>query len=214
MTLGSLAVTGNSAKRAGAGVPLVHGTSRCRSTAYLDGRDRTSCGSERLLEDQGSSGLDKPAAVIVETVQGEGGINVARAEWLRRLAELLRRHDILLIVDDIQMGCGRTGAFFTFEEAGIAAGHRHPVEVDQRLRAADGAGAHQAGAGRLGTRASTTAPSAAITRPSSRAPRPSPTGRTTPSPATSCASRTWPANAWRRSSPAIPKPQPASADGA
>jgi len=57
--------------------------------------------------------------VIVETVQGEGGINVARPEWLRGLADLCHRHDMLLIVDDIQMGCGRTGPFFSFEEAGI-----------------------------------------------------------------------------------------------
>ncbi len=57
--------------------------------------------------------------MIVETVQGEGGINVARAEWLRALAGLCERQDMLLIVDDIQMGCGRTGAFFSFEEAGI-----------------------------------------------------------------------------------------------
>ena len=71
-----------------------------------------------MLDDSGS-GLDKPAAVIVETVQGEGGINVARKEWLKALADLCERQDMLLIVDDIQMGCGRTGAFFSFEEAGI-----------------------------------------------------------------------------------------------
>lgn len=71
-----------------------------------------------MLDDSGS-GLDKPAAVIVETVQGEGGINVATAEWLRGLQDLCHRHDILLIVDDVQMGCGRTGPFFSFEEAGI-----------------------------------------------------------------------------------------------
>ncbi len=52
-------------------------------------------------------------------MQGEGGINLARPEWLRELAELCRRNDMLLIVDDIQMGCGRTGAFFSFEESGI-----------------------------------------------------------------------------------------------
>jgi diaminobutyrate-2-oxoglutarate transaminase len=66
-----------------------------------------------------SSGADLPAAVIVETVQGEGGINTARATWLADLAELCSRRDILLIVDDIQMGCGRTGPFFSFEAAGI-----------------------------------------------------------------------------------------------
>src|SRR5690606_30262421 len=73
---------------------------------------------ERLLEDSGS-GLNTPAAVIVETVQGEGGINAARAEWLRQLAALCKKHEVLLIVDDVQMGCGRTGDFFSFEEAGI-----------------------------------------------------------------------------------------------
>ncbi|MEU9795894.1 diaminobutyrate--2-oxoglutarate transaminase [Streptomyces sparsogenes] len=117
MSLGALAVTGNAFKRAGAGVPLVHGTPMPFDN-YLDGRVPDFLWFERLLEDQGS-GLNQPAAVIVETVQGEGGINVARAEWLRGLAELCKRRDMLLIVDDIQMGCGRTGPFFSFEEAGI-----------------------------------------------------------------------------------------------
>lgn len=85
---------------------------------YLDGTYPDFLWFERLLEDQGS-GLNTPAAVIVETVQGEGGINVARPEWLRALSDLCERWDMLLIVDDIQMGCGRTGAFFSFEEAGI-----------------------------------------------------------------------------------------------
>ncbi|AOP46499.1 diaminobutyrate--2-oxoglutarate transaminase [Streptomyces lydicus] len=117
MSLGALAVTGNSMKRAGAGIPLVHGTPMPFDN-YLDGAYPDFLWFERLLEDQGS-GLNTPAAVIVETVQGEGGINVARAEWLRALADLCKRRDMLLIVDDIQMGCGRTGAFFSFEEAGI-----------------------------------------------------------------------------------------------
>ncbi|MFJ3727953.1 diaminobutyrate--2-oxoglutarate transaminase [Streptomyces sp. NPDC090045] len=117
MSLGSLAVTGNAFKRAGAGIPLVHGTPMPFDN-YLGGRTPDFLWFERLLEDQGS-GLNHPAAVIVETIQGEGGINVARAEWLRALADLCRRRDMLLIVDDIQMGCGRTGDFFSFEEAGI-----------------------------------------------------------------------------------------------
>ncbi|MFF3562884.1 diaminobutyrate--2-oxoglutarate transaminase [Streptomyces sp. NPDC002574] len=117
MSLGALAVTGNSMKRAGAGVPLVHGTPMPFDN-YFDGRVPDFLWFERLLEDQGS-GLNQPAAVIVETIQGEGGINVARPEWLRGLADLCRRRDMLLIVDDIQMGCGRTGPFFSFEEAGI-----------------------------------------------------------------------------------------------
>ncbi|MFE6685078.1 diaminobutyrate--2-oxoglutarate transaminase [Streptomyces sp. NPDC057743] len=117
MSLGALAVTGNSMKRAGAGIPLVHGTPMPFDN-YLGDQVPDFLWFERLLEDQGS-GLNYPAAVIVETVQGEGGINVARADWLRKLADLCKRRDLLLIVDDIQMGCGRTGAFFSFEEAGI-----------------------------------------------------------------------------------------------
>jgi diaminobutyrate-2-oxoglutarate transaminase len=116
MTLGSLAVTGNSMKRRGAGVPLTMADAMPYdgflgdddSVAYLDA----------LLADNGS-GLDRPAAVILETVQAEGGINVASAGWLQRLAALCRTYDILLIVDDIQVGCGRTGPFFSWEQAGI-----------------------------------------------------------------------------------------------
>ncbi|OBI31447.1 diaminobutyrate--2-oxoglutarate transaminase [Mycolicibacter terrae] len=117
MTLGSLSVTGNSMKRGGAGIPLVHATPMPYDN-YLDGVTPDFIWFERLLQDSGS-GLNEPAAVIVETVQGEGGINVARLEWLHGLAELCKRHDLLLIVDDVQMGCGRTGPFFSFEAADI-----------------------------------------------------------------------------------------------
>ncbi|GAB2669941.1 diaminobutyrate--2-oxoglutarate transaminase [Gordonia jinhuaensis] len=117
MTLGSLSVTGNSMKRAGAGVPLVH-TTPMPFDNYFDGSVEDFSWFERVLDDAGS-GFNRPAAVIVETVQGEGGVNVARAEWLRALANLCREREILLIVDDVQMGCGRTGTFFSFEAAGI-----------------------------------------------------------------------------------------------
>ena len=117
MTLGALAVTGNSMKRGGAGVPLTHGTPMPYDQ-FLDGTTPDFFLFERMLTDAGS-GLDLPAAVIVETVQGEGGINVSSNEWLRGLSDLCKRHDMLLIVDDIQMGCGRTGPFFSFEAAGI-----------------------------------------------------------------------------------------------
>lgn len=117
MTLGALAVTGNSMKRSGAGIPLAHGAPMPYDQ-FLDGRIPDFMLFERMLTD-GGSGLDKPAAVIVETVQGEGGINVGSHEWLHGLSDLCKRHDMLLIVDDIQMGCGRTGPFFSFEAAGI-----------------------------------------------------------------------------------------------
>jgi diaminobutyrate-2-oxoglutarate transaminase len=117
MTLGALSVTGNSMKRSGAGIPLVHATPMPYDN-YLDGRMPDFMWFERLLEDSGS-GLNEPAAVIVETMQAEGGLNSARYEWLQALEQLCRRHDMLLIVDDVQMGCGRTGPFFSFEPAGI-----------------------------------------------------------------------------------------------
>jgi diaminobutyrate-2-oxoglutarate transaminase len=117
MTLGSLAITGNAGKRAGAGVPL-HDATSMPFDGYL-GEDVDTIGVLESYLDDTSSGLDKPAAVIVETVQAEGGVNVSHFDWLRRLADLLKKHGVLLIVDDIQVGCGRTGPFFSFEPAGI-----------------------------------------------------------------------------------------------
>lgn len=117
MTLGSLAVTGNSFKRAGAGVPLHH-TAAVPFEGYLGKEVDTLEYLEAMLIDNGS-GMEIPAAVIVESVQAEGGVNVASNEWLKRLREITEQHEILLIVDDIQVGCGRTGAFFSFEDAGI-----------------------------------------------------------------------------------------------
>ncbi len=117
MTLGSLALSGNQFKRAGAGVPLSNATPM-PFAGYLGKDGDTLAYLETVLDDAGS-GVDKPAAIVLETVQAEGGINVASNEWLQRLAKIAKAHDIILIVDDIQVGCGRTGAFFSFEEAGI-----------------------------------------------------------------------------------------------
>ncbi|MFF9342485.1 diaminobutyrate--2-oxoglutarate transaminase [Streptomyces sp. NPDC014773] len=117
MSLGSLAVTGNASKRAGAGVPLGH-TWRLPYDGFAGGQVSGLKLLDSMLGDR-SSGLDLPAAVIVETVQGEGGVNPAGPAWLADLAELCERRGILLVVDDVQMGCGRTGPFFSFEAAGI-----------------------------------------------------------------------------------------------
>ncbi|MGB3287946.1 MAG: diaminobutyrate--2-oxoglutarate transaminase [Burkholderiaceae bacterium] len=114
---GSLAVTANSKFRKAAGVALGNATFM-PFDGYLGPDVNTMAYLERMLDDS-SSGLDHPAAVIVETVQGEGGVNVASKRWLQELERLCRRHDMLLIVDDIQVGCGRTGSFFSFEAAGI-----------------------------------------------------------------------------------------------
>jgi diaminobutyrate-2-oxoglutarate transaminase len=114
MTLGSLAVTGNAKKRAAAGVPLPFGVTAPYEEPGFDGL----AWLERVWSDSGS-GIDLPAAVIVEPVQGEGGLRAASVEWLRALADLCKRFEVLLIVDEVQSGCGRTGTFFAFEAAGI-----------------------------------------------------------------------------------------------
>ncbi|MGH8272500.1 MAG: diaminobutyrate--2-oxoglutarate transaminase, partial [Gammaproteobacteria bacterium] len=117
MTLGALALSGNAFKRKGAGVPLGNVTPMPYA-GYLGADGDTLGYLEAVLTDKGS-GVDKPAAIILETVQAEGGVNVASMTWLQGLAKIARAHDILLIVDDIQVGCGRTGPFFSFEPAGI-----------------------------------------------------------------------------------------------
>ncbi|HWK53474.1 MAG TPA: diaminobutyrate--2-oxoglutarate transaminase [Hyphomicrobiales bacterium] len=117
MTLGALSCTGNAAKRSGAGVPLAHVSHEPYDGYFGPGID-TAALLERRLADP-SSGLDAPAAILLETVQGEGGLNAASPEWLRAVARSAKRHGALLIVDDIQAGCGRTGSFFSFEGMGI-----------------------------------------------------------------------------------------------
>ncbi|SDK28233.1 diaminobutyrate--2-oxoglutarate transaminase [Sediminibacillus albus] len=114
MTIGSLSVTGNSFKRKGAGVPLQNVVTMPYDNFVNDDLDYL----ERFLEEAGS-GVAIPAAMILETVQGEGGINTARFEWLKRVEDICKRWDILLIIDDVQAGVGRTGTFFSFEPAGI-----------------------------------------------------------------------------------------------
>lgn len=116
-TLGAVAATGNQHHRGGAGVELGNVT-RMPFCGY-HGRDADTLKMmDKLLSDP-SSGVDKPAAVILEAVQGEGGLNVAANDWLRGLEKLCRKHQMLMILDDIQAGCGRTGTFFSFEASGI-----------------------------------------------------------------------------------------------
>ncbi|WP_444909614.1 diaminobutyrate--2-oxoglutarate transaminase [Microbulbifer sp. TRSA005] len=117
VSLGSLAATGNSHHRDAAGVSL-NGTHRMPYDNYLGKNIDTTEYLDKVLADS-SSGINSPAAIIVETVQGEGGINAASIEWLRNLQAVCKKHGLLFIVDDIQAGCGRTGNFFSFEEAGI-----------------------------------------------------------------------------------------------
>jgi len=117
LTMGALAVTGNDFYR-----DESYGARNNADSVPFDGYFGPEVNTidylRKFLED-GSSGIDLPAAIIVETVQGEGGINVASVKWLQELEALCREYDILLIIDDIQVGNGRTGTFFSFERAGI-----------------------------------------------------------------------------------------------
>lgn len=117
VSLGALATTGNEHHRGGAGIGL-GGVTTMPFDGYLGAGVDTTEYLDKVLSDA-SSGVDLPAAVLVETVQGEGGINAASVTWLQNLEKVCRKHDVLLIVDDIQAGCGRTGTFFSFEPAGI-----------------------------------------------------------------------------------------------
>lgn len=117
MTLGALACTGNSGKRGGAGVPLSHVSHEPYDGYYGPDIDTAELLDQRLSDP--SSGLDAAAAILLETLQGEGGLNPASPQWVRRIAEIARKHGALLIIDDIQAGCGRSGGFFSFEDMGV-----------------------------------------------------------------------------------------------
>lgn len=116
-TLGALAVTPNPVYQKSAGISLDNVL-----TVPFESKPASEDNSldelEKLLDDL-SLKQEKPAAVILETVQSEGGINVASVSWLDRLARITKEREILLIVDDIKVGCGRTGPFFSFERAGF-----------------------------------------------------------------------------------------------
>lgn len=118
MTLGSLSITGNQTKRGGAGVPLGN-TVMAPFEGDLGDAPEASLRWLELMLSNPSSGMDTPAAVVLECVQGEGGARAASPAWLRRVRALTRQHGVLLIVDDIQAGCGRSGDFFSFEQSGI-----------------------------------------------------------------------------------------------
>ena len=107
----------NSYHRGGAGTTL-NGVTRMPYDGYLPGDTDTADFLEAMLSDR-SGGIDAPAAILLETVQGEGGLNVARPQWIRRIERIARKHGALLIIDDIQAGVGRTGTFFSFEEMGV-----------------------------------------------------------------------------------------------
>jgi len=117
VSMGSLAATGSASCRASA-QGLLGGVVRLPFEGYCGAGVEDIFRFETMAMDP-SGGVDPVAAIIVETVQGEGGLNVASVEWLTALSAMAKRLGALLIVDEIQTACGRTGPFFSFERAGI-----------------------------------------------------------------------------------------------
>lgn len=116
MTLGAVSLTTDRCSREGAAIPLNNVTHI--PAPYMFPELDTIAYMERLITDD-HSGVEKPAAIILESVQADGGIYAFDVTWLQRLRQLCDKHDVLLIMDDIQAGIGRCGYFFSFERAGI-----------------------------------------------------------------------------------------------
>ena len=116
MTLGALSLTTDASSREGAGQAL-HNVTHIPAPYMFPELDVIKYMETLLTDDH--SGVEKPAAVILECVQADGGIYAFDADFLKSLRELCTKYDILLIADEIQVGNARTGTFFSFEKAGI-----------------------------------------------------------------------------------------------
>lgn len=115
MTLGALAATANEYFRGAAGVPLEHVSHQPFCEQSMDS-DSFIAELKKTFQDETR---EKPAAFLLETIQAEGGVNVANSEWIEALASMAKELGALLIVDDIQVGCGRTGSYFSFDDLNI-----------------------------------------------------------------------------------------------
>lgn len=126
MTHGSLSMTGNlNAKNAVqnlmAGVQFMPYPHEYRCPLGIGGEagvDALTYYFENFIEDV-ESGVVKPAAVILEAIQGEGGVVTAPVRWLQKIREVTQKHGIMLILDEVQAGFCRSGKMFAFEYAGI-----------------------------------------------------------------------------------------------
>lgn len=126
MTLGTLSLSGNLGPKKSlgglmAGVQFLPYPHAYRCPFGLSGEasiDANLHYIRHLLADP-ESGLTQPAAMILETVQGEGGVIPAPDRWLQGLRQITRDHGVPLVLDEIQCGIGRTGDMFAFERSGI-----------------------------------------------------------------------------------------------
>jgi diaminobutyrate-2-oxoglutarate transaminase len=125
-TNGALSLTGNRAmkKNIAGKMPGVHffpfgSTSNSEASSVLNSRQLDAALLlESALEDA-NSGLGNVAAIVLELVQGEGGVYIADKDFVQRIYQLSRKFGILLIIDEVQTGCGRTGTWYAFEQYGI-----------------------------------------------------------------------------------------------
>lgn len=115
MTLGALAATANEYFRSAAGVPLEHVT-HLPFAEQSDNSDESITALREVFLDHNAPA---PAAFLIETIQAEGGVNVADKNWIEAIAAIAKELGALLIVDDIQVGCGRTGSYFSFDDLDI-----------------------------------------------------------------------------------------------
>ena len=124
-SLGALALTSTKLHRSHS-ASLLTNVTRMPYEGFFGNDQDTANFLEKMLSDPSSgcdadpsSGCDAPAAIVFEAVQGEGGLNSASTSWAKRICEIARMYGALVILDDIQAGCGRTGNFFSFEALGI-----------------------------------------------------------------------------------------------
>lgn len=116
-SMGALSLTANEHHRSSSRA-MLNQVTRWPYDGYYGPDCDTAAMLDQALSDP-SSGVDPPAAIILEVVQGEGGLNCASHDWLVKLRQIADKHRALLIFDDIQAGCGRTGTFFSFEPSGV-----------------------------------------------------------------------------------------------
>lgn len=117
MSPGSIALSGGGLRRTGVDVSP-RGLGLVPFDGYV-GPVVSTDNLRKLLLDQ-YSGIDRPAAILVEAVQRNSGMNVAGKEWLRSIQAIAKETGAVLILDETEMGCGRTGQIFSFEFAGLS----------------------------------------------------------------------------------------------
>ena len=132
VSMGALSVTSAHYFRAAAGLAL-HGATPMPFDGYFGSEVDTLAYLDQMLSDP-SGGVDHPAAIVVETVQGEGGLNVASTRWLQGLQALCKRRAFVFMVDDIQAGCGQHRSLLQFRAGQTDPGYHHSIQIAVRVR--------------------------------------------------------------------------------